>query len=107
MEKHRKMKGVNEGCIVTSSSNYSGCLRPDTPRPFSETRAEKLPAGNIAMSTEKIVLITGSSQGLGFELAKALDQRDMRLILTGRTQHKLEAALSQLSTKKKTSGASR
>ena len=53
------------------------------------------------MPTQKIALITGSSQGLGFELAKSLDQRDIRIILTGRSSHKLDIALNQLSNKKK------
>ena len=52
------------------------------------------------MSTQRTALITGSSQGLGLELAKLLDQNDVRLILTGRSLQKLEVALQQLSPKK-------
>ncbi|EKD70791.1 MAG: hypothetical protein ACD_46C00396G0002 [uncultured bacterium] len=52
------------------------------------------------MSSQKIALITGSSQGLGFELAKSLDRNNMRLILTGRSLPKLKALLQQLSSKK-------
>ena len=53
------------------------------------------------MSIQRIALITGSSQGLGFELAKSLDQKDVRLVLVGRSLQKLEAALQQLSSEKK------
>src|SRR3990167_2997724 len=53
------------------------------------------------MSSQRIALITGSSQGLGLELAKSLDRNDVRLILAGRSLQKLEAALQQLSTGKK------
>jgi len=48
---------------------------------------------------ERIALITGSSQGLGLELAKILDQRDIQVILTGRDKNKLDAAFNQLNKK--------
>lgn len=44
------------------------------------------------------VLITGSSQGLGFEIAKILDKQGMRVILTGRNSDRLNYALAQLSS---------
>lgn len=55
----------------------------------------------FGMSQENIALITGSSQGLGFELAKILDQSGMRIILTGRDINKLDKAYNQLSQQKK------
>ena len=53
------------------------------------------------MSTQRIALITGSSQGLGLELAKLLDRNGVRLILTSRSLEKLSAALQQLSPENK------
>ena len=47
-----------------------------------------------------VALITGSSQGLGFEVAKILDKNSMRIILTGRELEKLDNARNQLSSKK-------
>ena len=53
------------------------------------------------MSFQRIAMITGGSQGLGFEIAKLLDRNGLRLILIGRSYQKLEAALKQLSFKEK------
>src|SRR3990167_9842629 len=52
------------------------------------------------MSIQRIAMITGSSQGLGFEVAKVLNQNDLRLILIGRSFQKLETALKQFSPQK-------
>lgn len=49
------------------------------------------------MEIKKFVLITGSSRGLGFELAKMLDKKGMKVILTGRSQVMLDNALKELS----------
>jgi len=48
------------------------------------------------MQNIKTILITGSSQGLGFEIAKFLDKSEIQLILTGRLKQKLDYACSQL-----------
>lgn len=49
-------------------------------------------------SPTKTVLITGSTRGLGFAVAKLLDGRGYQLILTGRTKDSLELAREQLSS---------
>ncbi|MBV8092188.1 MAG: SDR family oxidoreductase [Acetobacteraceae bacterium] len=46
--------------------------------------------------TGRIALVTGSSQGIGFALAKALGQAGARVILNGRDRSKLETAASEL-----------
>lgn len=51
------------------------------------------------MIKNNIALITGSSKGLGFEIAKALDNRGAQVILTGRKEANLQHALSQLKGK--------
>ncbi|EKD55408.1 MAG: hypothetical protein ACD_60C00009G0001 [uncultured bacterium] len=48
------------------------------------------------MLIQKVALITGSSQGLGLELAKSMGKRNVRLILVSRSLKKLENALKQL-----------
>lgn len=45
---------------------------------------------------KKIALITGSSKGLGFEIARELDRRAYRTVLTGRSKSTLDAARKQL-----------
>ena len=45
----------------------------------------------------KIVLITGSYQGLGLVLARGLGQAGATIVLNGRSQEKLDCALRQLS----------
>jgi len=45
----------------------------------------------------KVVLITGSSHGLGFSLARGLGQSGATLVLNGRDEEKLENAVSNLS----------
>ena len=47
--------------------------------------------------TEKSALITGSSQGIGFALAKGLAASGAKIILNGRDQTKLQAAADSLS----------
>jgi gluconate 5-dehydrogenase len=46
--------------------------------------------------TGRIALVTGSSQGIGFALAKALGQAGASLVLNGRDQAKLETAAGEL-----------
>jgi len=45
----------------------------------------------------KIALITGSSQGIGFELARAYGQAGATVILNGRSEKKLESAVKVMS----------
>jgi gluconate 5-dehydrogenase len=47
--------------------------------------------------TGKIALITGSSQGIGFGIARGLGQARATLILNGRDEEKLKRAISTLS----------
>lgn len=44
----------------------------------------------------KVALITGSSKGLGLQVAKLLAAQEYKIILTGRSQKSLEAAREQL-----------
>jgi Short-chain alcohol dehydrogenase of unknown specificity len=44
----------------------------------------------------KRALITGSSQGIGFALAKGLDEAGAEIILNGRNKEKLEKAAKAL-----------
>lgn len=46
--------------------------------------------------TGKLALITGSSQGIGFALAKGLAEAGARIVLNGRDRSKLEAAAVKL-----------
>ena len=48
--------------------------------------------------TGKSALITGSSQGIGFALAKGLAASGAKIILNGRDRTKLQAAADNLST---------
>lgn len=50
------------------------------------------------MSQTKVVLITGSSKGLGLEVARKLSAKGCRIILTGRSQNTLEIACSELTS---------
>ena len=45
----------------------------------------------------KIALITGSSQGIGFGIARGLGQAGATIVLNGRDQEKLSRAVSTLS----------
>lgn len=46
--------------------------------------------------TNKTVLITGGGSGIGFEIAKQLAAKNNRVIITGRTEEKLQKAAVQL-----------
>jgi uncharacterized oxidoreductase len=46
--------------------------------------------------TNKTVLITGGGSGIGFEIAKLLGEKNNRVIITGRTEAKLQKAAAQL-----------
>lgn len=52
------------------------------------------------MEMNKFVLITGSSRGLGFELAKVFDKKGIKVILTGRSQALLNIAQQALQVTK-------
>ena len=47
----------------------------------------------------KRALITGSSQGIGYALAKGLDQAGAEIILNGRNKEKLEKSAKSLNAK--------
>jgi uncharacterized oxidoreductase len=46
--------------------------------------------------TNKTILVTGGGSGIGFEVAKLLSQNGNKVIITGRTEAKLQKAASQL-----------
>lgn len=46
--------------------------------------------------TNKTVLVTGGGSGIGFEIAKQLTAKGNRVIITGRTEEKLQKAAAQL-----------
>jgi len=46
----------------------------------------------------KTALITGSSQGIGYTLARGLSEAGAKIVLNGRDEQKLEAAAAQLSS---------
>jgi uncharacterized oxidoreductase len=47
-------------------------------------------------SSNNTILITGGSAGIGFALAKLLSSRGSRIIITGRDEQRLKAAVAQL-----------
>jgi len=46
--------------------------------------------------TGKTILITGGGSGIGFEIAKLLSDKGNKVIITGRTEAKLQTAVAQL-----------
>jgi gluconate 5-dehydrogenase len=50
--------------------------------------------------SEKIALVTGSSRGIGFGIARGLGQSGATVILNGRNEEKLKQAVSTLSSEK-------
>jgi short-subunit dehydrogenase len=48
--------------------------------------------------TGKIAIITGANSGLGFEAANMLAKKNAHVILTGRNQHKIDAAKQSIIT---------
>ena len=47
-------------------------------------------------TSNNIVLVTGGSAGIGFEIAKLLSEKNNHVIITGRDRNKLEQAASKL-----------
>lgn len=47
-------------------------------------------------TTQNTILITGGSAGIGFELAKQFDQKGNHVIITGRSEERLQKAAAQL-----------
>src|SRR3984957_20839950 len=57
------------------------------------------PEGVVAMNLKlngKTALVTGSSAGIGFEIAKALSAEGAEVVLTGRVQAKLDQAAADI-----------
>jgi uncharacterized oxidoreductase len=46
--------------------------------------------------TNKTILVTGGGSGIGFEIAKQLGEKGNQVIITGRTESKLQQAAAQL-----------
>jgi uncharacterized oxidoreductase len=46
--------------------------------------------------TNKTALITGGGSGIGFEIAKLLSQKNNKVVITGRSESKLQRAAAQL-----------
>lgn len=46
--------------------------------------------------TNKTVLITGGGSGIGFEIAKLLSQKGNKVIITGRSEERLQKAIAKL-----------
>src|SRR5260221_9153222 len=46
--------------------------------------------------TNKTILITGGGSGIGFEIAKLLSQKNNKVIITGRSEARLQKAVAQL-----------
>ena len=51
---------------------------------------------NNKMFKDKVVLITGGSDGLGFEMAKRFSSAGAHVVITGRNEEKLKNAVSKL-----------
>lgn len=50
------------------------------------------------MFSKKVIIITGSTQGIGIKLAELLANRGAYLVINSRSTHKVDAALSYLKT---------
>jgi len=46
--------------------------------------------------TEKVALVTGSTAGIGFAIAKALVEQNFQVIINGRTEERVDGAIQQL-----------
>ena len=61
----------------------------------SHTKVE--PQNSTGRLSGKVAVITGGSSGIGFAIAQALAAEDCNIVITGRDQKRLSAALSKLS----------
>lgn len=52
------------------------------------------------VNTNNVALITGSSRGIGFQIAKEFEKRNICTILTGRSQTRLNRALEEINPEK-------
>ena len=56
---------------------------------------------NANYYNEKVILITGSSKGIGLEIAKKLANYNTKIIVTGKTEKTIKSAVELLSKKMK------
>lgn len=68
----------------------------DAKRSREEEDSAEVPVSSLFRLDGKIALITGSSQGIGFSLARGLAAAGAKVVLNGRDKAKLEKAKEQL-----------
>jgi NAD(P)-dependent dehydrogenase (short-subunit alcohol dehydrogenase family) len=61
-----------------------------------KSQANKIPYGQKAFVIKSIV-ITGSTRGIGYALAKAFLERECRVVINGRSEESTRGALDALS----------
>ena len=49
---------------------------------------------------DKVIIITGSTKGIGYQLAKTLSRYECKLVINGRKQETVDKIVAELSKKK-------
>jgi NAD(P)-dependent dehydrogenase (short-subunit alcohol dehydrogenase family) len=48
------------------------------------------------MSERRVVFVTGSTDGIGYQVVRALAARDLKVLVHGRSKTKVDAAIAKL-----------
>ena len=61
-----------------------------------ETFIDKNKNENEKILNNKVIIITGSTRGIGYEVAKTLNKFNCKLVIHGRTQSKVDSIVEEL-----------